>query len=74
MSILFRVLFQNKKEVWEEIEAINSDNDIPTQKMPNKVCNFLFSISFYNTQMFLFSITLLFVSFILGNRSHSERA
>lgn len=33
-----RVLFQNKAEVWEEIEAISSDNDIPTQKTANKVC------------------------------------
>ncbi|XP_076155840.1 centrosomal protein of 170 kDa protein B isoform X4 [Alosa pseudoharengus] len=31
-----KVLFQNKADVWEEIEAINSDNDIPTHKTGNK--------------------------------------
>lgn len=33
-----RVLFQNKAEVWEEIEAkINADNEVPILKTSNKV-------------------------------------
>lgn len=37
-SWTFRVLFQNKAEVWEEIEAkINADNEVPILKTSNKV-------------------------------------
>lgn len=33
-----RVLFQNKAEVWEEIEAkINTENEVPILKTSNKV-------------------------------------
>lgn len=33
-----RVLFQNKAEVWEEIEAkINAENEVPILKTSNKV-------------------------------------
>ena len=36
--ILPRVLFHNKAEVWEEIEAkINAENEIPILKTSNKV-------------------------------------
>ncbi len=35
---IFRVLFQNKAEVWEEIEAkINAENEVPILKTSNKV-------------------------------------
>jgi hypothetical protein len=34
----FRVLFHNKQDIWEEIEAkINAENDIPVLKGSNKV-------------------------------------
>ncbi|KAJ4919614.1 hypothetical protein JOQ06_000083, partial [Pogonophryne albipinna] len=34
-----KVLFQNKAEVWEEIEAkINAENEVPVLKTSNKVC------------------------------------
>lgn len=37
LSVL-RVLFQNKAEVWEEIEAkINTENEVPILKTSNKV-------------------------------------
>lgn len=37
LSVL-RVLFQNKAEVWEEIEAkINAENEVPILKTSNKV-------------------------------------
>jgi len=37
-SILPRVLFHNKAEIWEEIEAkINAENEIPILKTSNKV-------------------------------------
>lgn len=36
-----RVLFQNKAEVWEEIEAkIHAENEVPILKTSNKVCLF----------------------------------
>lgn len=46
MSVL-RVLFQNKAEVWEEIEAkINAENEVPILKTSNKVQTVtLFSIT-----------------------------
>lgn len=35
---VLRVLFQNKAEVWEEIEAkINAENEVPILKTSNKV-------------------------------------
>ena len=37
-SLLPRVLFHNKAEIWEEIEAkINAENEIPILKTSNKV-------------------------------------
>lgn len=37
VSVL-RVLFQNKADVWEEIEAkINAENEVPILKTSNKV-------------------------------------
>ena len=34
------MLFQNKAEVWEKIEAkIDAENDTPALKTSNKVCN-----------------------------------
>lgn len=34
----FRVMFQNKAEIWEEIEAkINAENEVPILKTTNKV-------------------------------------
>jgi len=36
--VSFRVLFHNKTEVWEEIEAkINAENEVPILKTSNKV-------------------------------------
>lgn len=35
---VFRVLFQNKADIWEEIEAkINAENEVPILKTSNKV-------------------------------------
>lgn len=37
LSVL-RVMFQNKAEIWEEIEAkINAENEVPILKTSNKV-------------------------------------
>lgn len=36
--VCFRVMFHNKTEVWEEIEAkINAENEVPILKTSNKV-------------------------------------
>jgi len=38
LQCVLRVLFQNKAEVWEEIEAkINAENEVPILKTSNKV-------------------------------------
>lgn len=38
LLLLFRVLFQNKTEVWEEIEAkMNAEDEVPILKTSNKV-------------------------------------
>ena len=43
-----RVLFQNKTEVWEEIEAkMDAENDTPVLKTSNKVCNSKLCVSKY---------------------------
>lgn len=36
--VLLRAMFQNKAEIWEEIEAkINAENEVPILKTSNKV-------------------------------------
>lgn len=38
LFLVLRVLFKNKAEVWEEIEAkINAENEVPILKTSNKV-------------------------------------
>lgn len=45
--VSFRVLFHNKTEVWEEIEAkINAENEVPILKTSNKVNSVLIKGNF----------------------------
>lgn len=71
-AVCFRVLFQNKAEVWEEIEAkINAENEVPLLKTSNKVLlQLLFLVKMHNSRQ----MCKLPVLLVAGNYLHLERA
>lgn len=70
-----RVLFQNKADVWEEIEAkINAENEVPILKTSNKVSLQTLSYSEQKSQDLMGAQLKLSLFHLTGNYLHSERA
>lgn len=73
---IHRVMFQDRMEVWEEIEAkVNSGNDVPVVKTSNKVSDCFFFCSFvlfFLTKFMVINLTKSGIC-ISGNHIYFER-